>query len=620
MSLYNDLTSILTPYANKIKQNESDIDDIQDALEHLDVDTDKTLSIEGKPADAKVVGDALFGAVGQIAKANELLFLSDCDIDGVFSIGGIQTPTGKTASNTKRVRMGYTTVRANTSYCLSLNNDNYFIVNAWTYTSNTESSASENLTDFIVDGRLFVFSVANDPMYLRLSVKHRSAELDMTDSDVAAISNAIELHELTDLSLSKKGVPADSYHVGREVTTIKEFLPSYDFNWKRLSIESAPLGWGIGYYNVDTGVGNSSSKNYMRTYVNKIDVDVVSPDTIMCAITPPSGYYVLVSVSNKSDNSFVETLNYNRAVDKTIEFRFDKTKRYSFTIGGFSEDSDLYLTESFLESIILRIYRKSSAEIGVYKTNDKTSEYIYNSEFEYALALPDLYEPVGNPTKMIICCHGLSSTISASNWGSKNVSLKFVEQGYAVMDVNQVTSQDWCNPALIRKYVVALNHIVNNYNVIPKFVYGYSMGSLVGLALSTIVSGIKACVISGIRLDFEARYNALSAEEKSVVDNNFDFTDGFDYYKTSGWCKTAYACLTGDNELVNPVQFPPTRFLWGTSDTLTLSESLTKIEQIKRGGTVCDDISYEGGTHGAMCLLTAGSSFNDAVNWFDTWL
>ena len=38
MSLYNDLTAVLTPYANKIKQNESDIGDIQDTLEHLDVE------------------------------------------------------------------------------------------------------------------------------------------------------------------------------------------------------------------------------------------------------------------------------------------------------------------------------------------------------------------------------------------------------------------------------------------------------------------------------------------------------------------------------------------------------------------------------------------------------
>lgn len=59
MSLYNDLTTVLTPYANKIKQNESDISDIQDALEHLDVATDTTLTQSGAPADAKVVGDEI---------------------------------------------------------------------------------------------------------------------------------------------------------------------------------------------------------------------------------------------------------------------------------------------------------------------------------------------------------------------------------------------------------------------------------------------------------------------------------------------------------------------------------------------------------------------------------
>ena len=59
MSLYNDLTTVLTPYANKIKQNESDIGDIQDTLEHLDVETDTTLSQSGIPADAKAVGNSI---------------------------------------------------------------------------------------------------------------------------------------------------------------------------------------------------------------------------------------------------------------------------------------------------------------------------------------------------------------------------------------------------------------------------------------------------------------------------------------------------------------------------------------------------------------------------------
>lgn len=38
MSLYNDLSAVLTPYANKIKQNESDIGDIQDTLADLKED------------------------------------------------------------------------------------------------------------------------------------------------------------------------------------------------------------------------------------------------------------------------------------------------------------------------------------------------------------------------------------------------------------------------------------------------------------------------------------------------------------------------------------------------------------------------------------------------------
>lgn len=57
MSLYEDLTEILTPYADKINQNTASLDDLRDDLDNLDVETDKTLSVDGKPADAKAVGD-----------------------------------------------------------------------------------------------------------------------------------------------------------------------------------------------------------------------------------------------------------------------------------------------------------------------------------------------------------------------------------------------------------------------------------------------------------------------------------------------------------------------------------------------------------------------------------
>ena len=59
MSLYEDLTEILTPYADKINQNTASLDDLRDDLDNLDVETDKTLSVDGKPADAKAVGDII---------------------------------------------------------------------------------------------------------------------------------------------------------------------------------------------------------------------------------------------------------------------------------------------------------------------------------------------------------------------------------------------------------------------------------------------------------------------------------------------------------------------------------------------------------------------------------
>ena len=78
MSLYNDLTTVLTPYANKIKQNESDIGDIRTA----------TVSDVGKALKAKTVTDGKvteweFGDVG----GNSISCDVDADGNATFSLG-----------------------------------------------------------------------------------------------------------------------------------------------------------------------------------------------------------------------------------------------------------------------------------------------------------------------------------------------------------------------------------------------------------------------------------------------------------------------------------------------------------------------------------------------------
>jgi hypothetical protein len=253
-----------------------------------------------------------------------------------------------------------------------------------------------------------------------------------------------------------------------------------------------------------------------------------------------------------------------------------------------------------------------------YAQPNRTSGYIYDSTFEYAFKIPSAYSAKGDPTPLIIICHGLSATISESSWGSNTVANKFVNAGYAVMDVNQVTTQDWCNPNLIKKYISALKEITSIYNVVPKYVYGYSMGSLIGLCMATVVPDIRACAISGLRLDLEARYAQCTDSEKAIVDANLGFTSGYDAYLAAGWCKTANACVDANNNKINPIQFPPTIFIYGTADTKTKEESLEKIQEIKRGGTICIANEYVA-DHADVCVLSAGTSLADTLAWFSEW-
>ena len=251
-----------------------------------------------------------------------------------------------------------------------------------------------------------------------------------------------------------------------------------------------------------------------------------------------------------------------------------------------------------------------------------SADFIYDSTLESAVKLPTSYVPAGEPTPLIILCHGLSSTISASTWGSSDMEGlvgHFVDEGFAVIDVNQVTTQDWCNPALIAKYVVAIRKATDRYNVAPKIVYGESMGSLIGLCIAKLYSSVKACVISGIRLDLAARYSSMSSAEKAIVDENLGFTDGYDAFIAAGWDKTAISCVTNGGDKVCPVDFPPTFFVVGSTDTLTKTESLAKIDEIKRGGTICKTTEYSG-NHNAVCFLKAGSSLTDAVAWMKQWI
>ena len=259
--------------------------------------------------------------------------------------------------------------------------------------------------------------------------------------------------------------------------------------------------------------------------------------------------------------------------------------------------------------------------IKTYETPDMSADFIYDSVYQSAMKFPESYKPAGDPTPLLILSHGLSSTLSASYWGGQYMLPlvnRFVSEGYAVLDVNHVTNQDWCNPALYRKYIAAINAAVSKYNVIPTVIYAESMGGLIGLTLSNILPGIRCIVVSGLRLDMAARYALLTNENKEIVDRNLGFTDGYDADIAAGWNPTAFNYESSGGQLVNAESFPPAFFIYATDDDLIKTESLEKVTEIKRAGTITQAQEYEG-DHTDVCYLLAGTSFDDAMAWFDTW-
>ena len=146
------------------------------------------------------------------------------------------------------------------------------------------------------------------------------------------------------------------------------------------------------------------------------------------------------------------------------------------------------------------------------------------------------------------------------------------------------------------------------------------MGCLIGLCLANLIKDVKVCACSGLRLDFEARYNLIDdATEKAIVDNNLGFINGYDALKAAGTDKLAISAVDSTGTELCPSQFPPVYFAYGSSDTTTKTESLAKIPIIQAGGTVCVSKEYTG-NHSDMCYLLAGNSFDDVVAWFNEWL
>ena len=158
--------------------------------------------------------------------------------------------------------------------------------------------------------------------------------------------------------------------------------------------------------------------------------------------------------------------------------------------------------------------------------------------------LPSSYSATGNPTRLIIHCHGASQNYNNGTVFPKASSLVTIDyllaKGYAVMDVNGLPGTHsfyatTCgNPVAYRSYLAAYKWAVTKYNLYKDiFVIGISAGSVPALQISQIETiPVLACVTYCGIMDFSRGWmllggyhpNSQGPNIKGYLADKFAFT------------------------------------------------------------------------------------------------
>lgn len=158
--------------------------------------------------------------------------------------------------------------------------------------------------------------------------------------------------------------------------------------------------------------------------------------------------------------------------------------------------------------------------------------------------LPTSYSATGNPTRLIIHCHGASQNYNNGTVFPKASSLVTIDyllaKGYAVMDVNGLPGTHsfyatTCgNPVAYRSYLAAYKWAVTKYNLHKDiFVVGISAGSVPALQISQIETiPVLACVTYCGIMDFSRGWmllggyhpNSQGPDIKGYLADKFAFT------------------------------------------------------------------------------------------------
>ena len=299
--------------------------------------------------------------------------------------------------------------------------------------------------------------------------------------------------------------------------------------------------FAIGNESIVTAVGYDTDKNVVRMYY---------PGTLGLTIDNTTKFQKDVTITISDEN-----IKYIRVVSWKNDLI-----TWDFYVKKISKNLRIITSENISEFIpSYKSADRVDFTVKVYRDFDDT-EYEDNA----VLFLPKSYSANGEPTRLIIHCHGSGRVIDSDlTIGTIQYLPIFYHNGYAILDVNGGIDggRHYGADFAIQSYVKAYKYAITHYNLYKEvFVLGASMG---GLASTTLVqSGLIPVIAQGlfcpvVDLYKQAWQNPWYSESSdySVQRKNIALYYGFDNCDTfADWTTSQYPSASEKQYFLDNIQ------------------------------------------------------------------
>lgn len=255
-------------------------------------------------------------------------------------------------------------------------------------------------------------------------------------------------------------------------------------------IEIGPINQQGGFGVQDWKLAYYRTPKYLRNLSDKIDITAAADcDVDICQYDKSFGYIRHIDFTSVKAGTMKTFILDSKCRYVRLMIRKDASipdfPKPHIEVGNVAREETYVVrpSDNGYQRLVIPV-KVSSPDL----TSDESWEVQAEGEImkDYGLlVLPETYSNIGNPTRLIIYCHGagVNYPSSISRFSSSNLQPEYwLKEGYAVMDIEgnpfDNTNEHFYIPQARQAYEAAYNWVINTYNICKDgvFIGGRSMG------------------------------------------------------------------------------------------------------------------------------------------------